>query len=102
MNVVEERERTENRVTGSHPPRIRPRQSAGQSRRAARENHTQRKFVPAAMYFSLTMRSQWKSPRPEPPLKPGGRARHHRPGTHLLNTSNVKRKPAARGRMRHD
>jgi len=58
------------------------------------ENHTQKQFVPAAMYFSLTLSRQLK-PAPPKPESQGGRTRQHSPSTLLLNRSNVKRKAAA-------
>jgi len=66
--------------------------------RGRREKHTQKKFAPAAMYFSLSMMKRWKTPAAGPKAKSGGRVRKHSPSTLLLGKSNVKRKPAARGR----
>jgi hypothetical protein len=68
----------------------------------ARENHTRKKFVPAALYFSLTLWRQLKPARPalpEPEPK-SDRPRRCSPGTLLSNRSHAKRKRATRGRTR--
>ncbi|HEU6447899.1 MAG TPA: hypothetical protein VFV23_05635 [Verrucomicrobiae bacterium] len=71
----------------------------GELHRGRREDHTQRGFVPAAMEAALEM-------VPRKPAKRGsaskgaGRNRRRSPSTLLLNNSNVKRKPAGRGRTR--
>jgi len=67
--------------------------------RSGRERHTQKKFVPAAMNFSLETSSRWKQPLSRPQSK-AGRALWRSPSTLRLNRSNVKRKPSARGRTR--
>lgn len=100
MKVNHETELTENRVTSLHPPQLRQQGPPKKSHHAGREQHTQKKFVPAAQYFSLTMHRQ--VPKCDPPLKkPVGRVLYHRPSTSQLNASNVKRKAADRGRMHH-
>lgn len=66
--------------------------------RGAREHHTQKKYVPMAMNFSLLATSRWKPPKRRPPASSAGRTGLRSPSTLRLNRSNVKRKPAARGR----
>jgi hypothetical protein len=63
----------------------------------ARERHTQKRFVPAAMNLSLVMESRWK-PSQQVTTLHGGRVRRRSPSTLQLNNSNVKRKATARGR----
>jgi hypothetical protein len=58
-----------------------------------RENHTQRQFTPAAMYFSLSMTKRWKTPLSKPKKQSSGRVRKQSPGTLRPDKSNVKRKP---------
>lgn len=65
--------------------------------RSPRECHTQKRFVPAAMKGSLQVMSRGKRAIPRLPPKSGRTARRA-PSTLLLNRSNVRRKPAARGR----
>jgi hypothetical protein len=66
--------------------------------RSPRERHTQKRFVPVAMSFSLQSASPRKLATSRPQTKSTRPA--HRPSTLQLNRSNVKRKPAARGRTR--
>lgn len=70
--------------------------------RGARERHTQKKFAPVAMTASLQTISRWKTPRRRPRSKAAatGTAWQYWPSTFQLNRTNVKRKPAARGRAR--
>lgn len=67
--------------------------------RGGREEHTQKKFVPTAMNESLVTTSRWKAPARRPQRVDGIQSRRS-PSTLELNRSNVKHKPAARGRMR--
>jgi hypothetical protein len=60
-----------------------------------KERLAQRKFAPAAMYFSLSMRNRWKTPAPGPKTNGGDHPRRRSTATLLLNKTNVKRKPAA-------
>lgn len=66
--------------------------------RSLRESHTQKEFVPKAMGFSLAVKSRWKAAASRAGAKRTGRVRARSPSTRLLNKTNVKRKPAARGR----
>lgn len=65
-----------------------------------REEHTQGKFVPAAMNLSLAGKNRWKRRVPEPRHAAAGRIRLRPPGTLQTNNSNIRRKPAARGRAK--
>lgn len=87
-----------NRPAASIRPGSKPERHIADLYRAGREDHTQRKFVPAAMDRSLVSRKRGKSPaaRPQPKLAAGRDRRS--PSTLRLNRSNVRRKPAARGR----
>lgn len=66
--------------------------------RSGRERHTQKRYIPAAVNYSLETRSRWKSPVARA-RTPESRPRRS-PSTLQLNRSNVKRKPSARGRTR--
>ncbi|HTR41729.1 MAG TPA: hypothetical protein VMH87_08960 [Pseudomonadales bacterium] len=67
--------------------------------RGSRESHLQNKFFPAAMYFSLSMRSRWNIAALKPNAKAADCVRKRSPGTLRLDKNNVKRKPAVRGRI---
>jgi len=86
-------------TAGASRPWIRPESFLEDIHRGPRENHTQRKYYPVAMNLSLVTRSRWKPPLPQPRIFLDI-APPRRPGTFALNSSNVKRKPAARGRTR--
>jgi hypothetical protein len=64
-----------------------PEQFTDEMSRDVRENHTQKQFVPAAMYFSLNL---WRQLKPALPKlgSQGGKIQRCSPG-------NVKRKAAA-------
>jgi len=79
---------------------LRPGHFTEEMYRCAREEHTQKRFVPRAMDFSLETASRWKPAVPRPESKGGGRAALRSPSTFLWDRSNVKRKPSARGRTR--
>ena len=82
-------------------PRRQPERSVDEIYRTGRERHTQKKFVPAAMNFSLETGSRWKAPAARARSGGGtGRVQRRSPSTLQLNRSNVKRKPSARGRTR--
>jgi hypothetical protein len=87
-----------NRVAPLNQRWIEPGWFVEKSFRGARENHTQKKYLPLAMEFSLLAASRWKPPRCPPPPSRSSRTRSRSPSTLRLNLSNVKRKPAARGR----
>jgi hypothetical protein len=78
--------------------RMEPERFSEDITRGRRERHTQKTFIPRAMSFSLAIRNRWKAAASQPKAKGGGRARTRSPSTRLLNKTNVKRKPAARGR----
>jgi len=79
------------------PPADRPeRFLVEEFHRGRREDHTQGKFVPAAMNLSPRPRLRTKPMSAEPLPKTGGRQRQRSPSTYLLNRTNVKRKPSAR------
>ncbi|HTV63021.1 MAG TPA: hypothetical protein VMH30_10690 [Verrucomicrobiae bacterium] len=65
-----------------------------------REEHTQGKFVPAAMNLSLAAKDRRKRRAPEAPHRAAGRIRLRAPGTLQTDNSNIRRKPAARGRAK--
>lgn len=80
---------------------LKPEQFSGEIYRGARECHTRKRFVARAMNYSFVAGSRGKSPAARPRSKVAvGTAWYYWPGTFLLNRSNVKRKPAARGRTR--
>lgn len=66
-----------------------------------REPHTQKKFVQRAINLTLAPGNDSKNPADRPAPIAGARASRRSPSTLRLNRSNVKRKPAARGRTRH-
>ncbi|HEV2455215.1 MAG TPA: hypothetical protein VGY98_13205 [Verrucomicrobiae bacterium] len=78
---------------------LKPERFAGDLYRSPREDHTQKHFVPAAMTNSIQTTNRRKStpshsqPKARQPSQRGA-------STLLLNRSNVKRKPSARGRTR--
>ena len=78
--------------------RMEPERFSEDITRGRRERHTQKEFIPKAMSFELAIRNRWKAAAALPKAKNGGRVRARSPSTRLLNKSNVKRKPAARGR----
>jgi hypothetical protein len=78
--------------------RMEPERFSEDITRGRRERHTQKTFIPKAMSFSLAIRNRWKAVASRPKVKVGGRARSRSPSTRLMNKTNVKRKPAARGR----
>lgn len=83
------------------PPADRPERSFTEGFHIGRrEDHTQNRFVPAAMNLSLVTTSRWAEPKPRPQPKSGGRQRRRSPSTQRLNNSNVKRKSRARGRTK--
>ena len=83
------------------PPTDRPRRFLTEEYHIGRrEDHTQKRFVPAAMDLSLVTTSRWADPMPRPSAKGGGRSRRRSPSTLRLNNSNIKRKPRARGRTK--
>jgi|GEM_PF-3636170 len=74
--------------------------STGELQRGRREDHTQKRYVPEAMNLTLVIAERWKPKKKVSGHKSGGRARRRSPSILRLNSSNVKRKPKARGRTR--
>lgn len=91
------RNRRGNQTATMDQQRMEPERFSEDITRGRRESHTQKNFVPAAMSFSLAIRNRWKAAASRAQAKGGGRTRKRSPSTRLLNQSNVKRKPAARG-----
>jgi hypothetical protein len=78
---------------------LKPERFAGDLYRSPREDHTQKHFVPATITNSLQTTKRRKSTPSR--LQPKAREAAQRgASTLLLNRSNVKRKPSARGRTR--
>jgi len=78
--------------------------STGELHRGRREDHTPKRFVPAAQEAALRQSNlqegdSCKSPAPKKHFA-SGRISRRSPSTLLLNRTNVKRKSSARGRAR--
>jgi len=100
MNMTATRINTGNGAAISSRAGIVPERFTEEISRGRREEHTQKKFVPVAMNGSLLTKNRRKLAVAKPQPLAGAQGQWPSPSTLQLNRSNVKHKPAARGRTR--